>query len=207
MGVAGFLLVLYPKPCPLSPASQAGKVLLWGCRATLLSCPQTGTLGREGWRERRFGKISGLASFGDADNHPPAPTPGWSREGRSLSAPGRRGRLPPPAGRSPGQVGAPAGAGIWCRLQLAVRRARSWRPAGPPINNAATQHGVGQPWPARSPGAAGTAPPRPRGRTVQGLRGRPYGEGALDGFPSPTHQHLWWVKWSSRGAARGGATR
>lgn len=69
----------------------------------------------EGRRERRFGKILRLVSFGDVSNEPPTPhhTPsttilGWSREGLPLPAPWPRSRLPPPAGRSPGQVGAPA---------------------------------------------------------------------------------------------------
>lgn len=101
---------------------------------------------------------------------------------------GRGGPRPPPAGVRPAKWARPAGAaGIWCPLQLAVRRApaRAQSPTALAINNAPGEPRVAQPWPARNPCAAGTAP-GPRGRILQGPCRRPVGQGVLGGLPSPT---------------------
>lgn len=91
---------------------------------------QLGTLGREGWGERRPGKTPRWR-FRDADLpshtfHPSHPTPPPALVPGGAASPRPRAARPAPSsrGRSPGQVGAPApGRRIRCRLQLAVRLA------------------------------------------------------------------------------------
>lgn len=126
MGVAGFLLVLYPKPCPLSPVSQAGKVLLWGCRATLLSCPQElGPLQGKGGEKEGSGRSRGwlVSETPTTTPHPP-PQAGPGRGGLSPPPGGVAGSLLPPAGapakwaRQPGP-----GSGVGCSWQCGGRGA------------------------------------------------------------------------------------
>lgn len=124
-----------PSPLPPHPGQPGRGTALPGLQSHPPAlAPATGTPRREGWSERRFGKISGLASFGDADKSPPIPTPepgpwrgGLSPPPAARPAPSSRGQEPRPSGRA-----RPGAAGIRCRLQLAVRRARvrSGRPAG-----------------------------------------------------------------------------
>lgn len=120
---------------------------------------------------------------------PPHATPPPSPLPPTLSPPpGPRGPRPPPAGNRPAKWARPArAAGIWCPLQLAVRRAPApaLSPTALAINNAPGEPGVAQPWPARNPCEAGTAP-SPRGRILQGPCRRPVGQGVLGGLPSST---------------------
>lgn len=87
-------------------------------------------------------------------------------------------------------------AGIWCPLQLAVRRTRApaQRPAGPAINNVPGEPGVGQSWPVRNPCAVGTASGL-RGRSLQGPCRHPVGEGVLGGLPSSTRATRSFLLW------------
>lgn len=128
----------------------------------------------ERWRER-----SRSAAGPPPHPTPPPPLPPSPR------LQGRGGPRPPPAGDRPAKWARPArAAGIWCPLQLAVRRAPA--PAQSQtalaINNVPGEPGVVQPWPARNPCAAGTAP-GPRGRILQGPCRRPVGHGVLGGLP------------------------
>lgn len=157
-----------------SPSSRA----LPRRRATLPPAPATGLLERKGER-KKVREDLGAGRFGRRRSATPHPCP----------RPRPHGLLAPPAGGELGPSGRarPGAGGIRCRRQLPVRRARARnkRPAGRAINNAAAQPGVAQPWQARSPGTAGTAQPRPRGRTVQGPRRRPVGRGRWMSPPPP----------------------
>lgn len=136
---------------------------------------------RKGGERRRFGKRGWAAPH----LTPPQPPPPFPPSPRPQ---GRRARALLPREMVRAKWARPARvAGIWCPLQLAVRRTRApaQPPAGPAINNAPGEPGVGQSWPVRNPCAAGTAPGL-RGRSLQGPCRHPVGEGVLGGLPSST---------------------
>lgn len=184
-----------PQTLPPLPGQPSRESALLGLqsRPPLLP-PGTGTLGREGWRERRFGKISGLASFGDADNHPPPSTPrlvpggaASLRPRAARPAPSSRGQEPWPSGRA---CRGP-GSGVCCSWQCGGRGADGRRGRlliTRPPSPGSRSHG--------QPGAPAWRERHRPGREVGQSRARvagPCGKGVLDGFPSPTRQHLWWV--------------
>lgn len=191
-----------PHPKPLHPPAGQGKCSPGAAEPPSSPAPCNRDPWKEGVKRKKVREDLGARRFGrrrSATPHPPPPA--------VRPAPSSRGRELGPSGRA-----RPGAGGIRCRRQLPVRRARarSERPAGPAINNAAAQPGVAQPWPARSPGTAGTAPPRPRGRTVQGPRRGPVGRGRWTSRPPTPREHLspGWGWWASRGVALapGGAT-
>lgn len=146
-------------PVNLPPALiELGGQLPWD--RTAPSSPHHATRARRkgGEMKGRFAKCRWAAPSSHPTPSPPTLSP----------PPGPRGPRPPPAGNRPAKWARPArAAGIWCPLQLAVRRAPA--PAQSPtalaINNTPGEPGVAQPWPARNPCAAGTAP-GPRGRIL-----------------------------------------
>lgn len=119
-----------PHPAP-SRDGRARQALPWSCRATFLPAPpQLGPLKGKGGEREGSGRPRDGRFW---RRRPPIPfSPGWSREGRPLPAPGPRGRSLLPR-RSPGQVGAPgpgpAGSGVGCSWQCCWR-ARAARGAG-----------------------------------------------------------------------------
>lgn len=149
-----------PNPTPCSPPGPVwqGKRSPEAAETPSSTAPpprpaQTGTLGREGWRERRFGKTSGGLVLETPTPPIPPPTPSAGR--------GRGGISPPPGlaarsllpRREPGPSGRarPGAGGIGCRLQLAVRRTVAGCPGGQLL--------IPRP---PSPGRAAMASPEPR---------------------------------------------
>lgn len=115
-----------PSPLPPTPAGQAGELLSGGCRATHLPWPpQLGPLEGKGGVKEGSGRSRGWLVLETPINHPPSPPPSLVPGGAASPRPRPRGPLPPPAGRSPGQVGAPGpgrpGSGVGCSWQCGGR--------------------------------------------------------------------------------------